>query len=93
LEDVATRFHLFDETSFLSLAVHEDHEHQCGGAETDEDDDEGTESPAPAVLVVEQVGNRRSGKGACDTRGSVEREDNHAIPQRGAICRHDVGNE
>jgi hypothetical protein len=93
LEEVTIRLYVLDETSLPSLAVHEHHEHQRGSAAADEDNNECTESPSPAVLVVEHVGDHGCGESACDTRSSVEGEDDHAVRQAGAIRGHDVGNE
>jgi hypothetical protein len=93
LKNIAIRVHLLDQTSFLGPAVHDYHQDHRWKGDSTEDDNEGTVSPTPVWTVPEQISDPRSGECSCNTRGSVDSEDDHAVLQRGDIGSHDVANE
>jgi hypothetical protein len=89
LHNGAIRLGLVDHTSCLCLPVHVHHDTSGWQTAGNQEEDEGTKSPTPVVVLNEQISNCGTGECACDARGLVEGEDDHAVLESGHIGHHD----
>lgn len=89
LDNGAVRLNLVDHTSRLCPAVHVHHDTSGWQTAGNQDEDEGTKSPAPVVMLDKQISNCGTSKCACDAGGLIKGEDDHAVLQSGHIGHHD----